>query len=464
MLYRRNTSDAAIGWISTVDSLLLGFGLMVVLSLHTAMKRRDVQAIADRASQALETQTKSLADSRMRERAFQQKIEAIQADAAVKTSALTADLKDMTRRQDELVVHSRGLQEQLDAAAHGVEGISNKLREAILDRDSLKQQKSELEKQLVTASRGLEAAKRQLAEATTAVSRARDERDELEIKVNETQGRLLLMENQQKKVEENGRALIQEVDSLRGKVADKSREVDNLTLTLESRERDLNKLKSDAAKAANAMDIAVNRIETAARAKGQAAATEVLGFQGQFRNVVFIIDVSHSMTHISDPNRPGFENDTYNPQRWNKTKREIVSWARHLPMETLRLVVFHSNVFEYPGGGKFFSMRGAERGEAVGVLEKGLDRVKPTGQTNTLGALEKAYSYPDVDTMILFTDGNPVVEGAKTADLIASVRGLIRQHRNIPVNVVGIGEYFEKSFADFLRDIASVTGGEFIGR
>jgi hypothetical protein len=447
MFYRRNTTDAAIGWISTVDSLLLGFGLMVVLSLHTAIKQRETQATADRFSEELIVQENTIAD------------------AAAKAGKLDAELNDMTQRRDELAAHSERLQEQLDAASHGVEGISKKLRETIVERDLLKTKKSAIEKQVVTASRQLEDANRKLADATTSISRLRDERDGLAAKAFEMQGKLLSMEDQRKKSELGEKTLTQEVEELRVTVADKSRDLDNLRRMLEGRELDLNKLKADAAKAAESMNIALEKNEEEAKRRGQAAATEVLGFKGKFKNVVFIIDISHSMTHISDPNRPGFENATYNPQRWNKTKREIVSWALHLPMETLRLVVFHSTVFEYPGGGKSFSMRGANRSAAVKVLEDGLARVKPAGQTNTLGALEAAYRYSDVDTMILFTDGCPFVEGEKTTpELIASVRDLVRQHRSIPVNVVGIGEYFEISFADFLRDIATTTGGEFIGR
>jgi hypothetical protein len=212
------------------------------------------------------------------------------------------------------------------------------------------------------------------------------------------------------------------------------------------------------------MNIALQKNEEVARTKGQAAATEVLGFKGKFSHVVFVIDISHSMTHISDPKRPGFKNDKYDPKRWDKTKREIVSWANHLPMETLRLVFFHSKVFEHPGGGKFYSMKDMDRGEAVSALKDLLDRLKPTSQTNTLAALQAAYSYPGIDTIVLFTDGSPLVEGTSSSDLVARVHRLVEQHQGIPVNVVGIGEYFERSFADFLRGIAGTTGGEFIGR
>ena len=60
MFHRRNSSDNAIGWISTVDSLLLGFGLMLVLALHSAMTLRDGKGTDVRMVQSLEQREKTL--------------------------------------------------------------------------------------------------------------------------------------------------------------------------------------------------------------------------------------------------------------------------------------------------------------------------------------------------------------------------------------------------------------------
>lgn len=433
MLYRRHTSDAAIGWISTVDSLLLGFGLMVVLSLHTAMTRRDVQAIADRTAKSLEHAKQTLSALQLKERESQEQI------AALKTI-----------QRDDLVDQSRRLQEQRDVNAQGAEGITVELDLALRERDSLRGE--------------LEDTKRNLADVSAAATKTQKERDALEIRIKDLQAQLLTLKDRQVKANMSTTALAQEAERLRTEAAGTAREYGKLKLAMEGKDRELSRLKMEAAEAEKARGIAENRIRQEASAGGQAAASDVLGFKGRFKNVVFIIDISHSMTHVTDPARPGHQNADFRPERWNKTKQEILTWAGNLPMKTLRVVLFHTKVTAHPGKGEFYPMEGADRSRSVAAIETVLKKVTPDLATNTLDALAEAYKYPGVDTMILFTDGRPQVKGRKTDDVIADVQRLVRQHPNIPVNVVGIGEYFEKSFADFLRDIAGTTGGEFIGR
>jgi hypothetical protein len=447
MLYRRHTSDVAIGWISTVDSLLLGFGLMVVLSLHMAMTRRDVQAIADRTAKSLEHAKQALSDLQLKERESQEQI------AALKTV-----------QRDDLVDQSRRLQQQRDVKAQGAEAITVKLDLALRERDSLKKQQSKSEQQLAVVRGELEDTKRNLAGASAAATKTQKERDALEIRIKDLQAQLLTLKDRQVKADMNTIALAQEAERLRTEAAGTAREYGKLKLAMEGKDRDLSRLKMEAAEAEKAKGIAENRIRQEAIAGGQAAASDVLGFKGRFKNVVFIIDISHSMTHVTDPARPGHQNADFRPERWNKTKQEILTWAGNLPMKTLRVVLFHTKVTAHPGKGEFYPMEGADRSRSVAAIETVLKKVTPDLATNTLDALAEAYKYPGVDTMILFTDGRPQVKGRKTDDVIADVQRLVRQHPNIPVNVVGIGEYFEKSFADFLRDIAGTTGGEFIGR
>jgi len=234
--------------------------------------------------------------------------------------------------------------------------------------------------------------------------------------------------------------------------------------TAKQLEKELGRVQGSLRESEIARIAAEEKVQKEASARRQAAATDVLGFKGRFENVVFIIDISHSMTHVKDPERMGYKNAKFRPERWNRVKKEIITWASNLRMKTLRVVLFHSDVMEYPGNGGFYGMEGVDRAASVATLRALLEKEKPDLRTNTLGAFEAAYTYPNVDTMILFTDGHPLVEGRKVDDVIADVQKLVRQRANIPVNVVGIGEYFEKSFADFLRDIADATSGEFIGR
>ena len=94
-----------------------------------------------------------------------------------------------------------------------------------------------------------------------------------------------------------------------------------------------------------------------------------------------------------------------------------------------------------------------------------LKSVKPEGWTNTLAAMQLAYRYP-VDTIILFSDGAPTYETANrfNAQAAAQIYALCRQHANIPVNAVGLGNYFDQDFSTFLRTTAQLPGGTFVGR
>lgn len=554
MFTRRGTSDSAIGWISTVDSLLLGFGLMVVLALHSAMTQQNAQVAAKADKKELgeaKEDLKALQYQMLQGKKQVDVMKELLAESDMNLMKLTADLMAVSKKRDELYEQSQRLKEQLDAEAQGAEGINQQFAEAIRERDSLRKQQAESDRRLAIARSEIEGVKKQLADTAATATTTQEERNTLEGRVNEMQAMVLTLRDRQQQTAMRSDELEEEANRLKETIDDKAREMKSLREDLAAKERELSKLKANHSEAESllkkanadmsqlkshldesnrkltvsqkeraaaeqnqqalkaekgelqkkmaeaqaatqrgkqiqeqldakseelvrlrnklmasegAKQLAEDKLRNEKNAEMQAAASDVLGFNGQFKNVVFIIDISESMLQSGDPILPGVGGNAAARQRWNKTKREIVSWARHLPMETLRLVVFNSKVYEYPGDGKFFSMESADRAEAVRVLERGLGNVVPRTQTNTLAAFRKAYSYPGVDTIILFTDGQPYVQGIDEAVLIADVQRLIGEHRDIPVNVVGIGEYFEKSFADFLRGIASTTGGEFIGR
>jgi septal ring factor EnvC (AmiA/AmiB activator) len=502
MVHRRNSSDAAIGWISTVDSLLLGFGLMLVLALHSAMTRGDQQAVVDQTAKQLEAETGARERSEKENQEWQRKI-------------------------DGLEMQSSRLREQLAAGIQGAEGINQKLGEALQERDALKKQKAADEDKVATALAELEDARNQRDEAKKLVTSDGKERDSLRAQVDEMAERLesqLGVKNQEvaslrnelektaqslstlkAKQSEADRLLKQalgDVTKYRTQAGEANRrliakEQENAALArsqkaLDMSNGDLNKKQAEAESAiqrgkqlqgqldAKSKDldrverklreaeIAVKNAESQrlkeANARGQTAATDVLGFKGRFSDVVFIVDTSRSMTWVKDPLRQDYVNAKYRPVRWNNTKNEIVSWATHLPMKTLRLVLFHTEVWDYPDDGGVYQMDGGVREESVSLIKTLLDQVDPDGNTNTLDAFMKAYSYPNVDTIVLFTDGHPEVPGQDSGVLRNKVLALVKKNRHIPVNVVGIGEYFDRSFADFLRGIAAETGGEFIGR
>jgi hypothetical protein len=105
-----------------------------------------------------------------------------------------------------------------------------------------------------------------------------------------------------------------------------------------------------------------------------------------------------------------------------------------------------------------------------------LDGLEPEGFTDTLAALQTAYRYTNVDTIILFTDGKPEraprngsrqesIGGRGSKEMIKDIHLLCTNRvQIIPVNTVGLGDYFSPDLAGFLRQVANETKGTFIGR
>ena len=97
-----------------------------------------------------------------------------------------------------------------------------------------------------------------------------------------------------------------------------------------------------------------------------------------------------------------------------------------------------------------------ERETLLGALKV----YKPEGETNTPEAFQLAYqSYPDVDTILLFTDGRPELRGRSPENMREQVLTLCKAHPNVPVNAVGLGDYFDKDLSGFLLEIARATNG-----
>jgi hypothetical protein len=92
-------------------------------------------------------------------------------------------------------------------------------------------------------------------------------------------------------------------------------------------------------------------------------------------------------------------------------------------------------------------------------------KIETSGVTNTLAALRKAYEY-DVDTILLLSDGAPsrASTGKYDPALAQEIYALCRNHAGIPVNTIGLGNYFDQETSTFLRSVASITGGGFRGQ
>lgn len=184
---------------------------------------------------------------------------------------------------------------------------------------------------------------------------------------------------------------------------------------------------------------------------------ELVGLKGKLKRVAVLFDASGSMNTQSTD---GLGN------RWAEAKRIVATWLRRLDMDECVMIVFSDNVRSFPQDGSFARLHG-EQGEAQRMrLLQMLDTVEPKGWTNTLGALRKAYEYPELDTIILFSDGAPTNANLGRFDgaVAQEIYQLCRSHSKIPINTIGLGNYFEHDLSTFLKTVAGITGGTFQGR
>lgn len=169
---------------------------------------------------------------------------------------------------------------------------------------------------------------------------------------------------------------------------------------------------------------------------------QLLGISGSLDRAVFVFDRSFSMN--SD-------------NRWEFTRQTMRIWLEMLPVREAAVVVFNDEVLQFPPGQKALLPLTAANRER---LASSLDGLVPTGRTDTAGALQKAYQYEPIDAIILFTDGAPD-DSERVTNVVSK---MVARFPGTRIHVVGLGDYFNEDFGRFLKNLASQTGGAFIGR
>jgi hypothetical protein len=181
---------------------------------------------------------------------------------------------------------------------------------------------------------------------------------------------------------------------------------------------------------------------------------ELLGIPGNLRNVVFVVDCSSSM------NEGG---------RWEDAKRTVAAWITHLPVERAVLILFSGGPVFVPSelsSEKLFPQNSRELvivDDAMrGRMAAELGAIRPHAGTSAYAALRRALEFKDLDAIVLFTDGAP--------DSPAEVKRFIEgwrsseEGRRTRLHTVGVGDYFNRESGGFLRELARIGDGAFIGR
>lgn len=176
------------------------------------------------------------------------------------------------------------------------------------------------------------------------------------------------------------------------------------------------------------------------------------GREGRLDRVAILLDRSASME-----------------SHWQDACAIVELWLRYLPITKCVLIPFNEKPTLFPCDGCFLDVAADETGEARKKILCQVRSLKPSGMTDPLGALEKAYEYEDLNAVILLTDGRPttgVLDALRVSHTLNKVSALCGGERNreIPVNTVGVGGYIKRSRSRFLHTVAGSTGGGFLGQ
>ncbi|MEZ6070821.1 MAG: hypothetical protein R3C10_11255 [Pirellulales bacterium] len=192
-------------------------------------------------------------------------------------------------------------------------------------------------------------------------------------------------------------------------------------------------------------------------ARQQLVSRELVGIKGDLRRVAVLFDASASMK-----NKDGGEAG----DRWQDARTIASTWLSHLQVDECVLIVFSSDVRTFPEDGSMSTIQGPDGDANRHRLLQQLETIEPAGWTNTLAAFQKAYEYDEIDTILLFSDGaRPRPDsGQFDAQVAERIYRLCAQHPDVPVNTIGLGNYFDQNLSTFLRTVARVSGGTFRGR
>lgn len=190
------------------------------------------------------------------------------------------------------------------------------------------------------------------------------------------------------------------------------------------------------------------------------SAANVVTLRGPMKRVVFVFDTSDSLKKN---------------QRFGDYTAVLKSWIETLRFEQFSLIEYDDRILIDPMFAE--DLREGTRDVRKFACEL-VDKFQPDGRTLTRKALARALAYPDVDTIILFTDGRPTDEDGNELDpegMTKILDWLKKEHEKVVINTIAIGDYMEKnrkpegnatremSYGEFLQEMARNHNGAFLG-
>jgi len=224
---------------------------------------------------------------------------------------------------------------------------------------------------------------------------------------------------------------------------------------------------------------ALTRVVTSRKKQETEAPEELVQFFGEeifSRNVVFVIDVSGSMSAYDESDEYTGDNVATDRERLRRAKEQLKSALKRLPPPTRFNIISYGNFVR--------SWKGSlQTADSTNVKEaiKFVDAFRAAGMTHTDEAVKRAFEDRDVDTIVLLSDGVPMK--ATSSDVMALMEEIlkwVRDHnasRKIRIKTFGFegqghlpGERRQPDIplppdhnpvAKFMSDLAEQNGGTY---
>ncbi|MFV1965356.1 MAG: VWA domain-containing protein [Pirellulaceae bacterium] len=469
-LEKTHSSEAGLaGWISSNDVTLFTMVLVVIIAifLHTNLIRgaNENEKLTDRNAELSDTNQaieENLAQTRERR-------DQLDADLKERRQELQKTTEDLQAARTE----RNALNRQLEKEIERITQLNQSLQQLTLDntnlerdkaqltgtRDTLTREKANLTKSLAELSSTLEAKVRALKDAE-------QQRDHLNEQSKTLDGIIATLQTKLSLANEDLESLKHESSQQLAEVQKQVAESAEMAAVEASRADDYLSRLRRAADLFQGMKAEKQTLESQVTnledryeqqlAREATISRELVGLQGDLTRVAFLFDASGSMK------KSGSTDD----QRWAEAQGIAATWLAHLDVDECVLVVFSSDVRTFPKDGTMIQVSGPDSEANRAPLLEPLNAVEPSGWTNTLDALRTAYTYEDLDTIILFSDGAPTNPATGRFDqaVVQQIYSLCREHGDVPINTIGLGNYFDEQMAAVLRNLASMTGGTFRGR
>lgn len=185
----------------------------------------------------------------------------------------------------------------------------------------------------------------------------------------------------------------------------------------------------------------------------------LIGFKGDSKNIVFVFDHSGSMADL--PGSKDFADYT----------DLLKNYVRSLPFENFAVVMFGDKISMSTSSPQLVAGTDENREAAIRFIDSFL----PDGQcTETLMALETAFGFPQVDTIVLMSDGEPtrpttpgdysVLEGVPHEEVHQRV-AILNSQKLVTLNTIAMGDYFRNDqLGPFLKRLADENNGAYLGQ